>query len=170
MLLAGTIVPASSAFASSQANSAANSIGIRLVPLPGASPDALARSYVVDRLAPGASVVRTVEIDNTTSATADVSVHASGASIVGGNFSFAPGTSQDELSSWTSLSSDMVRLAPGTEATDTLTIKVPANASSGERYAVLWAQVSSPPATAGGPGTAGPRVAGPGTGDIWPAG
>jgi hypothetical protein len=150
LLLAGILVPASSAFAAGQPASGADSIGIRLIALPGTSPDALARSYVVDQLAPGASVTRTVEIDNTTSATADISVYPAGASIVGGNFSFGAGTDQDELSSWTSLSNDVVRLAPGTEATDTLTIKVPANASSGQRYAVLWAQVSSRPATAGG--------------------
>jgi hypothetical protein len=150
VLLAGIVVPASSAFAAGQTTSGAGSIGIRLVALPGRSPGALARSYVVDQLAPGASVTRTVEIDNTTSAKADISVYPAGASIVSGNFSFAAGTSQDELSGWTSLSSGAVRLAPGTEATDTLTIKVPANASSGEHYAVLWAQLSSRPATAGG--------------------
>ena len=155
VLLAGIVFPASSAFASGQPTSGVGSIGIRLIALPGKTPGPLARSYVVDQLAPGASVTRTVEIDNTTPATADISVYPAGASIVKGNFSFASGTDQDELSSWTSLSNAVVRLAPGTEATDTLTIKVPANASSGERYAVLWAQVSSPPATAGGPGTAG---------------
>lgn len=150
LLLAGIVVPASSAFASVQPGSGANSIGIRLVPEPGASPDALARSYVVDQLAPGTSVTRTVEIDNTTPATADVSVYPAGASVNRGNIEFAPGHSQDELSSWTSVSSDVVRLAPGTEALDTLTINVPANASSGERYAVVWAQVSSLPTTTGG--------------------
>ena len=150
VLLAGIVVPASSAFAAAQPTSGANSIGIRLIALAGTSPDALARSYVVDQLAPGASVTRTVEIDNTTSATADISVYPASASIVGGNFSFGPGASQDELSSWTTLSTDVVLLAPRTEITDTLTVKVPANASSGQRYAVLWAQVSSPPATAGG--------------------
>jgi hypothetical protein len=144
-LLAGIVVPASSASAAAQSTSGTDSIGIRLIALPGTSPDALASSYVVDQLAPGASVTRTVEIDNTTSATADISVYSAGASIVRGNFSFAPGTSQDALSSWTSLGNHVVRLAPGTEATDTLTIKVPVNASSGQRYAVLWAQLSSRP-------------------------
>ena len=153
LLLAGTIVPASSASASGVTPSkalGADSIGIRLVGVPGASPDALARLYVVDQLAPGTSVSRTVEIYNTTPATADISVYAAGASIVRGNFAFAPGNNQDELSSWTSASTKVVRLAPGTDAPDTLTINVPSSASTGERYAVLWAQVSALPATAGG--------------------
>jgi hypothetical protein len=150
LLLAGTIVPASSAFGAALPLSGANSIGIRLIALPGTSPDALARSYVVDRLAPGESVTRTVEIDNTTTAIADVSVYPAGARIVKGNFSFAPGTNQDNLSSWTSLSRALIRLAPGTETTDKLAIKVPANASSATNYGVIWAQVSSRPATSGG--------------------
>src|SRR5580658_7372721 len=99
LLLAGTIVPASSAFAAVKPSPAAgaDSIGIRLVGIPGASPDALARVYVVDQLAPGGSVSRTVEIDITTSAAADVSVYPAGASVVRGNFAFAAGNSQDEL-------------------------------------------------------------------------
>jgi hypothetical protein len=48
------------------------------------------------------------------------------------------------------LSHDVVRLAPGGEAFDTLTINVPGSASSGERYAVVWAAVSASPKAAGG--------------------
>jgi hypothetical protein len=43
------------------------------------------------------------------------------------------------------VSNDLIRLAPGTEAFDTLTISVPRSASSGERYGVLWAEVCLPP-------------------------
>jgi len=153
LLLAGTIVPANSAFASAVKPSTkvgADSIGIRLLGVPGASPDSLGRLYVVDQMAPGTSVTRTVEIYNTTPAAAEISVYAAGASIVRGNFAFAPADVQDELSNWTSASSKVVRLAPGTEAPDTLTINVPSSASAGERYAVLWAQVSALPATTGG--------------------
>jgi hypothetical protein len=39
---------------------------------------------------------------------------------------------------------------PGGVASDTLTINVPQDASSGEQYAVLWAQVSTPSATDAG--------------------
>jgi hypothetical protein len=38
------------------------------------------------------------------------------------------------------VSRDVVRLAPGADAFDTLTTDVPGNASSGEHYAVVWAQ------------------------------
>jgi hypothetical protein len=154
-LLAGTgaIVPMSSAFAS-PANRPATptgSIGIRLVGVPGASlNDPLASSYVVDRMAPGTRLTRSVEIDNNSGASVVVTVYPAAASIVRGGYGFAPGNSANELSSWTSLTHDVLRLAPGGEAFDTLTINVPGSASSGERYAVVWAEVSAPPTAAGG--------------------
>jgi hypothetical protein len=41
-------------------------------------------------------------------------------------------------------------LPPGTNAFETVTIKVPKLASSGERYAVVWAEVSAPTSAARG--------------------
>ena len=92
---------------------------------------------------PGTSLRRRVEIINSTKASEDVVVYAAAAKIARGGFEFAAGDSQDELSSWTSVSQDLVQLAGGTDAFDTLTIAVPHNATSGESYAVLWAQVST---------------------------
>ena len=146
---AAAIVPMSSAFASPPGRSPAvpGSVGIRLVAVAGASPrNPLASSYVVERLAPGSRLTRQVEIDNDTDRSVDVSVYPAAASVVRGSFVFASGRSGNDLSSWTSVSQDVVRLARGSEAFDTLTINVPSSASSGERYAVLWAEVSAPPA------------------------
>jgi len=72
-LLAGIVVPASSALAASPQRHTATSsgIGIQLV---GARADSgngpLANSYIVDRLAPGTSIRRRIEISNNTSTTA----------------------------------------------------------------------------------------------------
>jgi hypothetical protein len=127
------------------------SIGIKLVAVPGTPPDgSLASSYIVSRMAPGASVTRSVEIDNTTKASAEVSVYSAAASVIGGSFSFAPGRDGNELSRWTSVNRPGLRLAPGSESLDALRIGVPTNASPGERYAVLWAEVSGSPPTTGG--------------------
>ena len=155
VLLAGAvaIVPMSRAFASPPSRSPAvpGSVGIRLVAVAGASPrNPLASSYVVERLAPGTRLTRQVEIDNDTARSVDVSVYPAAATVVRGSFTFASGRSGNELSGWTSVRHDVVHLARGSEAFDTLTIDVPSSASSGERYAVLWAQVSAPPAVAGG--------------------
>jgi hypothetical protein len=148
-----SVVPESIAVAAppQQLGTRPGSIGIRLVAAPGASPNgSLASSYIVDRLAPGTSIVRNVEIDNTTRASVDVSVYSAAASILRGSFSFAPGHNGNDLSRWTSVGHDVLRLAPDTESLDSLRISVPRNASSGERYAVLWAEVSDSPTAAGG--------------------
>jgi hypothetical protein len=134
----------------SASSPAPSNVGIRLVPAPGAPvTDPLARSYVVARLPPGSVLRRRVEIDNNTSGAVNVSVYPAAAGLVRGTFAFAPGHAGNDLSGWTSVSHDLLRLAPGTEAFDTVTVRVPRNAYSGLRYAVVWAQISTPP-TAGG--------------------
>jgi hypothetical protein len=146
-LLAGIIVPGSSALAALSNRSTADpgSIGFRIVDVPANSRnDPLARSYIVNRLAPGKSIRRRVEVSNTTPSTAAVAVYAAAASIRQGRFAFAPSHSRNELSSWTSVSRGVLRLPPGTKASTTVTIRVPKDASSGERYAVIWAEVSAP--------------------------
>jgi hypothetical protein len=95
-------------------------------------------------------MTRQVEISNTTDAMADVVVFPAAASIPDGNFSFAPGRTGNPLSSWTSVGRYVLHLAPGASALDVVTIKAPNKASSGERYAVVWAEVSAPsPARSG---------------------
>jgi hypothetical protein len=108
------------------------------------------RSYIVDHIAPGAaSVRRRVEITNTTPSTVDVSVYPAAADLRRGAFVFAPGHSRDELASWTSVSRAVLRLSPGSKAFETVTINVPEEASSGTRYAVIWAEVSARAAAGG---------------------
>jgi hypothetical protein len=126
-------------------------IGVRLVAVPGASNrNPLARSYVVERLAPGTSIRRRIAISNTTRSTALVSIYPAGAGVHRGAFAFAPGHSPNELSSWTSVSRDTLRLQPGGTALETVMIKVPREALAGERDAVVWAQVSAPAPAGGG--------------------
>jgi hypothetical protein len=155
LLLSGTasVLSATTAFASPLNRSAGGSdtIGIRLVGAPGGSLDnPLASSYVLDRLAPGTSLTRTVEIDNDTSANADILVYPAAAGIVRGAFAYAASHSANQLTTWTRLSRTALRLAPHTETPDTITIQVPRNASSGERYAVVWAEIATSPPAAGG--------------------
>jgi hypothetical protein len=153
VLLAGIIVPASGALAAlpRQPTADPGGIEVRLLEVPGqSSDDPLARSYIVERLAPGAHIRRRVEISNNTRASAAVAVYPAAAILRRGRFVFAPDRSQNELSSWTSISRAVLRLAPGTKAVETLTIEVPKQASSRKRYAVIWAQVSAPAATGGG--------------------
>jgi hypothetical protein len=144
-VLAGVIIPASSALATTP-STGSGSIGIRLVDVPaGSGHDPRARSYIVDRLSPGTTIRRRVEIVNSTRSTVDVAVYPAAASLSRGKFVFAPGHSQNEISSWISVSRALLRLPPGTKAFEMVTINVPEEASAGERYAVVWAEVSAPP-------------------------
>jgi hypothetical protein len=155
-LLAGIIVPASGALGAPlgalprQPMAGAGSIGIRLVDVPPDSRDPRARSYIVDRLAPGTTIRRRFEIVNTTRSTADVAVYPAAAGLRRGGFVFASGHSRNELSRWTTVTPVVLRLQPGTNAFETLTINVPKDASSGERYAVVWAEVSGSAPAKGG--------------------
>ena len=149
---AGIIVTATSALAAlpHQAIASSGSIGVRLLDVPADSPDgSRARSYIVERIAPGTTVRRRIEITNTTGSTADIAIYPAAADLRG-TFRLASGHSGNELSSWTSVSQLLLRLAPGTSAVETVTIEVPKQASSGERYAVVWAEVSAPAPVAGG--------------------
>ncbi len=144
-LLAGIIVPAGSALAAGPGG-----IGIRLVDMSLDSRNPVAPSYIVDRVAPGTTIRRRVEIINTTGSTADVAIYPAGATLRRSKFGFAPGHTGNELSSWTSVTRSGFRLPPGRKTIETVTVDVPQAASSGERYAVIWAEVSAPAPAAGG--------------------
>jgi len=149
-VLAGIDISATSALAAPLRHSLGG-IGVRLVNLPANSRnDPLARSYIVERPAPGTTIRRRIEISNTTGSTADVAIYPAAAGLRKGNFGFASGHTRNELSSWTSVTPNVLSLPPNTSAFETVTIKVPKLASAGERYAVVWAEVSAPTSAARG--------------------
>ena len=140
-LLAGILIPASAALAADS-----DSIGIRIVDVPpnSARKDPLALSYIVNRLAPGKTVQRRIEVSNSTRSTVSIAVYSAAAGLRQGEFVFGARRNKNDLSQWTSVSRGVVRLQPGTKAFETVTIRVPKDASAGERYAVIWAEVSTP--------------------------
>ena len=145
-LLAGIMIPASGALAASpQLAADSGRIGIRIVDVPpdAARDDPLALSYIVNRLAPGKTVQRRIEVSNSTRSAAAVSVYAAAAGLRQGEFVFGPNHSKNELAGWTSVSQGVVRLQPNTKASETVTIRVPRDAAAGEHYAVIWAEVST---------------------------
>ncbi|MFY1618153.1 hypothetical protein [Micromonospora sp. WMMD736] len=76
-------------------------------------------------------------------------LYPASATVDGGQFRFGEGRSANELTSWTSLDRSTVTLGPGDESDLTATIRVPKEASAGERYAVIWAAVTSAPKDGG---------------------
>jgi hypothetical protein len=128
-----------------------NSIGVRLLgSSSSAAPDARSHSYIVERAAPGTSIRRQIEITNTTASIASVAVYAAAARVLRGTFLFAPGRTQNALSRWAVMNRRTLHVPPGQSASETVTVKIPRRSASGERFAVVWAEIASrAPTTAG---------------------
>ncbi|GAA2990445.1 hypothetical protein GCM10010519_25130 [Streptomyces lactacystinicus] len=130
---------------SHQPTPAKKTIGIRLLDAPeNRRDDPRAQAYIVDHVAPGTTVERRVEVTNESSTPMHVSVYAAAATITKGRFTFAADRTPNELTGWTSLDTTELDLAPSGTAQVRTTVRVPKNASAGERYGVVWAQTGNP--------------------------
>jgi hypothetical protein len=126
-------------------------VGIRLVDAPtNRADDPRARQYIVDHLAPGTTITRRVEVSNDTTQTQAVQLYAAAASIKDGSFQFGDGRAVNDLTTWTTVEPAAVSPPAGTKALATVTIAVPADASPGERYAVVWAELAAAAPPGGG--------------------
>jgi hypothetical protein len=120
------------------------SIGIRLLDTPiEPTGDPRARAYVVDHVRPGARFSRRFAVNNTSDRRQHVALYAAAAEIGDSSFTMAEGRTPNELTSWMSLDRATLDLPPHGSATAAATFAVPESASTGERYAVIWAEVTS---------------------------
>lgn len=151
-LAAGTLTPASAVPAVAADNTGpGRGLGIRLVDIPVAAADnPRARVYIIDHVRPGALIERRIQVVNNTNTAAEATVYTAAAEIRDGGFIGVEGQQQNELSSWTSVTPRSTLLAPGRRRFADVTIKVPEYASQGERYAAVWAEVTTPPRNPGG--------------------
>ena len=149
LLMAGALVaPAISASAQDSGG-----VGIRLLEAPTArEKDPRAQRSVVDHVKPGDSFERKFEVKNTTSERRSIQIYPGAAEVQGGTFLVADGHTQNELSSWITVDTPVADLAAGQSVQPKLRISVPADATAGERYAVVWAEL--PPRTPPGGGVA----------------
>jgi hypothetical protein len=142
LLMAGALAPAIGASAAQPRQADAGGVGIRLLEAPTArEKDPRARRSIVDHVKPGESFSRKFEVSNTTDGRRSISIYAGGADVVGGEFKPAEGRTQNELSAWISVDTTVSDLEAGQSAQPRLTITVPREASAGERYAVVWAEL-----------------------------
>lgn len=150
-LMAGALVaPAIGAFAQTPDT---GGVGIRLLEAPTVrEKDPRAQRSIVDHMKPGETFTRRFEVSNTTANRRTIQIYAAAADVQGGTFVHADGKTQNELSSWITLSQSSADLAAGGKAEPTVTVTVPRDATAGERYAVIWAEL--PPRTPPGGGVA----------------
>jgi hypothetical protein len=117
------------------------SIGVRLMNAPVSErANPLARLYIIDRLAPGTTIRRKIQVANMSRSAARLTVYPAAASIAHGQFLFAAGHIQNLMTTWVHMSRPVLRLAAGQRGQETVTIRVPRNAPPGEQYGVIWAQ------------------------------
>ncbi len=119
-------------------------VGVRLLDVPAdAANNPRAREYVVDNLTPGTTIHRRIEVSNTTGSGLHVAIYPAAATISQGSFVGAPAHTANDLSTWTTVSRPILDVPAGSTAIDTITVAIPATASPGERYAVVWTEVRS---------------------------
>lgn len=153
-LIAGVCAPAigaSGALSEDAREPEFTGLGIRLVDIPTATADdPRTRTYITDHLKPGTVIERRVQVLNDSPDPIEVSMYAAAADIAEGDFVGAAGDTQNLLSSWTSTSEQSLALQPREREFVNVTVKVPPRAPSGEAYAVIWAETTTPPSEDGG--------------------
>jgi hypothetical protein len=126
------------------------SIGIRLLQAPVAlQNDPRAKTYIIDHVAPGVTLTRTIGVTSTSASPVQVQLYSGAATVNGGSFNPGPADQPNDLTSWITVTPKSVVVPPHGEATATVTIVVPQSAGPGERYGVVWAQ---PPPNSSGSG------------------
>ena len=117
------------------------SFGLRLVDVPlDRWADRRAWTYIIDFLHPGTEIRRRILVQNFGPSVAHVAVYPDAAVIKHGSFTGDAGETRTELITWVRMQRPELTLAPHAWAMDAVTIRVPPDASSGERYGVIWAQ------------------------------
>jgi hypothetical protein len=112
--------------------------------------DPRAHRYIVDHLAPGATVRRKLRVVNNSQQRQLVEVYPAAATLGKETFNFGGDREANELTSWISLGKHQFDLEPGAKKVIVATIAVPPSASAGERYGVIWASTGSPSQPSGG--------------------
>jgi hypothetical protein len=145
-VLAGTVTPAAAASAAvaPPTTGPAQRFGTRLVDVPVSeanNPRGL--RYIIDYLPTGTTIHRRILVTNYETRTAHFTVYPDAAQISDEQFTGDTGATRSELTGWISVQHPAVNLAPGASELDMITIKVPAGATRGEHYGVIWVQQES---------------------------
>ena len=147
----GPVASAATASSLSAPQAPHGSFGVRLLDAPVSEADnPRALRYIIDYLPTGTVIHRRILIANGEAHTARFTVYAGAAHIIAGQFVGDAGATRSELTGWVSVQHPVVTLAAGASVTDMVTIKVPAGATRGEHYGVVWVQQAAKARTGGG--------------------
>jgi hypothetical protein len=153
LVAAGTTSPARALTPpeSAAAGTSSGAIGVHLLDAPtDRFSDPRAHEYIIDHLPPGSAIRRRIQVTSTAATPLHLDLYPAAATVEHGVFDLAADHTPDELSTWVKLDVPSLDLPPyGTKAVGA-TITVPREASPGERYAVIWAQVAAPADPSGG--------------------
>jgi hypothetical protein len=105
--------------------------------------DPRAKLYLIDRVSPGTTFRRNIEISNDTDSTYVVNCYSAAATINNGVFTGSVGDTQNDLTSWIRVGESQVHLRAHKSQTVEVTFSIPKAAESGERYGVIWAETRS---------------------------
>lgn len=148
LLAAGALAPAAGVSAQTEAGI----VELRLLEAPTARrDDPRARIYIIDHVHPGDSISREIGVRNKSNEPISIELYSGAAKLVRGEFIPSPRSSSNDLATWTNVSPSTVEVRPSDEAVATVTIAVPRDATAGERYGAIWAQL--PTSTPKGGGT-----------------
>src|SRR5262249_4741131 len=146
-LAAGIAIPAAAAHAATgtaahgSTDPASQTLGVRLVDVPVAEAhDSRALRYIVDYLPTGSAVRPRILVVNDEDQPARLSVYPDAAQIAHGLFVGDAGATPSELTRWITVAHPVVTVPARTSVMDLVTIKVPAGATRGEQYGVIWVQ------------------------------
>ena len=98
-------------------------------------------TYLVEHTHPGATVERHLRVGNTTPDPLAVDVYTGAASNAAGKFTWREGRTPNELTRWTTVRPDRVRVPSQRAVEVTVRIHVPDGTPLGEHYAVVWAEL-----------------------------
>ncbi|MER6616405.1 peptidase [Streptomyces xantholiticus] len=141
-LLVGSLAPPVAAQAP-QRSSDDMSVGIRLVDAPvSRRDDNRAHRYIVDHIKPGQQIRRRIAVTNYSDTRHRVQLYPAAAAVHKDGFAFAHGRQGNELTRWVALEHSQLVLEPDETAKVWTEITVANNATGGEHYGVIWAQIS----------------------------
>ncbi|MCW2499974.1 MAG: hypothetical protein JWN87_1650 [Frankiales bacterium] len=148
-IIVAAALPQTAALAVPEKAQCTKGLGVGLVDTSGSERDPRASVYVVANAKPGSTFTRRFQVCNGTGGPLTVKLYGGDATIAGGAFSVSEGRTRGDVAQWTTVDPGTVTLPDQTRVIATATFTVPAQATAGERYGVLLAELPAQRSSSG---------------------